>query len=100
MWKVLTDLTNHAGLRSPNQNISFVLEAHFTPGGYSGVPYQEEIPSKDKKLQLVLVSTTKMRKLILEVKLTLAATLYCLYKFRDWIAAAPSIAVRVPIAGA
>ena len=42
--------------------------------------YQEEEPSKGEKPQLVpisYVSTTKMQKLTLEVRQTLAATLYC-----------------------
>ena len=45
------------------------------------------------------VSTTKTRKLNSEVEHALAATLYCLSKFRDWVATAPSILVKVPVAG-
>ena len=44
------------------------------------------------------VSTNKRRKLNSEVEHTLAAALYCLYKFRDWVVTAPSIVVKLPVA--
>ena len=45
------------------------------------------------------VSTTKARKLGSEVEHALAASLYCLEKFRDWICAAPSIVIKVAVPG-
>ena len=71
------------------------------PGGYGGVLYQEEkyTGAKPKLVPVGCVSTTKTRKLNSEVEHALAATLYCLSKFRDWVATAPSILVKVPVAG-
>ena len=69
--KVLTDLMKHAGLKLPNQNVSFVFEAYSTSGVYGGVLYQGEIPSEDENLQLVPIgcaSTTKMGNLTLEIE--------------------------------
>ena len=40
-----------------------------------------------------------MHKLTSEVEETLADTLYCLWEFRDLIAAAPSSVIRVLVAG-
>ena len=45
------------------------------------------------------VSTTKSRKLGSEVEHALAASLYCLDKFRDWVCTAPSIIVKVAVPG-
>ena len=80
-----------------------MLEAYYTPGGYGGVLYQQEraddASAKPKLVPVGCVSTTKLRKLNSDVEHTLAATLYCLQKFRDWIATSPEIVVKVPVAG-
>ena len=65
--------------------------------------YQQECAddasAKPKLVPVGCVSTTKLQKLNSDIEHTLAATLYCLQKFRDWIATSPEIVVKVPVAG-
>ena len=91
--KVLQGLTDHAGLRLPDSSTPFMLEAYYMPGGYGGVLYQQEHAGeasfKPKLVPVGCVSTTKLWKLNSDVEHTLAAMLYCLQKFQDWIATLP-----------
>ena len=94
---------DHAGLRLPNSSAPFVLEVYYMHGGYSDVLYQQECAddasTKPKLVPVGCVSTTKLWKLNSDVEHILAATLYCLQKFQDWIATLPEIVVKVPVAG-
>ena len=95
--RVLTTLATHAGLKLPEPARPFTLDACATDLGYGGVLLQQDISGA---LQPVgFASTLKTRKTGSEAEATLAAVLYCLRKFSTILYAAPTITVRVPVAG-
>ena len=77
--QVLSQLVAHAGLRLPDVNVFFILEAYVLLGEYSGILYQEgTVEGKFSLVPIGCISTTKKCKLESEVEQMLAAALSCL----------------------